>query len=72
MISTGHAAFGELLSVVASTTDWPLRERAQLARNRALLDAFLDARDDIETVCTGGRSFEIRRGRRDQALIAGP
>jgi aspartate/methionine/tyrosine aminotransferase len=60
----------ELLSVVAfdHLDAVAAKTRAQLARNRALLDAFLDARDDLETVRTesGTTSFpRLRSGRVD-------
>jgi aspartate/methionine/tyrosine aminotransferase len=60
----------ELLSVVAldHLDSVAARTRAQLARNRDLLERFLDARDDLETVRTAGgtTSFpRLRSGRVD-------
>ena len=60
----------ELLSVLAldHLDAVAARTRAQLARNRALLDAFLDSREDIDTVRTAGgtTSFpRLRSGRVD-------
>jgi aspartate/methionine/tyrosine aminotransferase len=53
----------ELLSVVAldNLDSVAARTRAQLARNRALLDSFLDARDDVDAVRTEGGTTSFPR-----------
>jgi len=62
----------ELLSVVAfdHLPAVAAKSRAQLARNRALLHGFLDARDDLETVRTanGTTSFPRLRSGKVEAL----